>query len=87
MKSAKETLDNLLGWKDAVLPEPPETISYENCINFMDFYASQIDDMNVSDVDSLDSFNTYLVEVANTDLNFRCKVKQLKRVIDAITNH
>lgn len=86
MKNAKETLDSLLGWKDAVIPEPPETISYENCINFMEFYASQTDDLTNSEIKDLNSFDAYLIKAANAKVGFRFKVKELKRVINTIIN-
>lgn len=38
-KNAKEFIDQMLGWKDAVIPEPPNSISYETAINFAHEYA------------------------------------------------
>ena len=38
-KNAKAFIDQLLGWEDAVIPEPPDSISYENAINFAHAYS------------------------------------------------
>ena len=38
-KNAKEFIDQMLGWNDAVIPEPPDWITYNDAINFAHEYS------------------------------------------------
>lgn len=38
-KNAKEFIDRRLGWKDAVIPEPPDSLFYETAIDLAHEYS------------------------------------------------
>lgn len=61
--------------------------NWELVLKLFEDFKNESDDLTDPEIKDLDNFNAYLIKAAEFKVGFRFKVRQLKRVIDAITKH
>lgn len=61
--------------------------NWELVLKLFEDFKNQSEGPTDTEIKDLNSFNAYLIKVAETKVGFRFKVKELKRVINTIINH